>query len=126
MLKKSARHDVFIKHIPATPRYMPFSVLNLSHASFNVANTDALIILISVLASWGNCIVHVSYVISVVSLTHSSPLKHARLDREGDIRENKTNLVRMHPSNSLHINNLNLRIDDQLMHANLFPTAALP
>lgn len=34
--------------------YIPFSALNLSHASFSVANTAALIILTSVLASCGN------------------------------------------------------------------------
>ena len=86
----------------------PLSILNRSHASFNVAKTDPLIIRCSVVAVCDIC--------------------HARQYSQPDskVQLNETHLIRMHLCNRLHIHYLYLTRHHQISHSYLTPSSERP
>lgn len=86
--------------------YRLLSALNLSQASFNVAKTDALIILCSVVADCGIC--------SVLSVSTCRCFVFIAY------------LVGMHLSNSLHVVDLDLVGHHKIAHTDLLPPSLRP
>ena len=91
-----------------TNPYNPFSVLNLSQASFSVAKTAALIIRCSVVAV---CEIYVVL---------------ARPQTDGAVVLSKAYLIGMDLRNGLHINDFYLVGHDQITHVDLLPSRVRP